>query len=146
FRGDPARLDLEGSCILEVTAGRVDLSIDLVAGGYVPVYLQNVEGPPGPRGCSRPLELERGSGPPLRIAGESAFAPAAKKLLVFLVRDDQAAAISGPYPRLEPPANTGIDDIYMRIEPGLLHQLVRCNAHGDARLRGLARGVYTLRV
>jgi len=149
-----AAIDVAGSCALELPVGRVDLSVELERAGYVPRVVEGLTIAAGREVVSITIELDRGATLSLRLRGERELTTGDELgHAVFLLRDDQASAVKGPFEAraatpfsLPPSANRAINNVYLWVrDPSLMHQLVELDRQGDAEVRGLARGRYTLR-
>jgi hypothetical protein len=93
------------------------------------------------------VDVEAGVPLHLHARGASTWAgEIARAHCVFLLRDEQATDVTGPYADGDPASNHRIGGIELWLrDPSLLSQLVGFDPNGNAELRALAPGRYTLR-
>lgn len=142
-------IDVSGEIELEMAVGDYEVTIDLREEGYLPSAPQRVS----VRHALVPeplvIALERGLEVRVQMIGPEGSAFPGPVL--FLLERAQLAAISGPYPRQEPPVNHsfgGSSGIHLSIDdPWLVGQhLGREEFFGEGGvLRGLAPGHYFVR-
>src|SRR5262249_7290121 len=131
-------VDATGSCLVDLPVGRVDLGIDLTSADYATRIVESVE-VFADRAHAVTVELQRAAELAMHMKPMPDHA-------VFVLRDDQASEVSGPYEKMEPPANCHIDgvNLWLREPASLSRQLVRVDHNGTCRLHGLDPGRYTL--
>ncbi|MEW6071131.1 MAG: carboxypeptidase regulatory-like domain-containing protein [Planctomycetota bacterium] len=147
YRDSRVRLSLDGTALLQLPAGAVDLSVYLTELGYAPRLVIGIEVTADP--APAPLVVA------LTAAGEATLVfratdgsplSAFQKHHLFLLADAELELLHEPTPRPEDPGNIKFNGISVWIAaPGLLQRWLVLDEGGRASVRGLPPGTYTIR-